>query len=43
MTTAHAVDERVLRVDIHTHILPQEWPDLKEVRFNDEIPLCALK
>ena len=25
--------EKFLKVDLHCHILPERWPDLKEVRL----------
>ena len=25
--------EKRLKIDIHNHILPERWPDLKEVSF----------
>lgn len=40
--------ERILTIDIHTHILPQSWPDLRErygyggfIRLEHHKPRCA--
>jgi aminocarboxymuconate-semialdehyde decarboxylase len=42
------MSERLIKIDIHTHILPKNWPDLKErygyggfIRLEHHKPCCA--
>ena len=38
---SEAAEQRHFKVDLHCHILPKRWPDLKEVRM--EFWECGLK